>query len=353
MKYYALDICPKTSCGLCNQLYSIVAAIKYCIQLNINILFINKFLKCVFVDNYCNISEILDLEKFNLFLTKYNVFVVDYNNFNLTINNAKLDDGNTSQDITDLIVNTYYKKNNLFIPEGALLNLKNSNKIFYNLIIEYKLNNGFFKESYNIYNNKLSSDINYDMTNLMFEGNFKYKQDDIFFDILRNIPFNETIMNQSVIKINKLIKPNTGLINTIHLRVEDDVLDYYSNQLKIEKEKLRQTVENKYINLIKKYIRKSDTTIILTYSYQNSVIDFLRDNEYNFIIDREKNEDREICAIYDLLLGESCNNYYICVWESSFSYTLFSRINKKKDIKTLQIYYENLNREEDFVTLLH
>jgi len=40
------------------------------------------------------------------------------------------------------------------------------------------------------------------------------------------------------------------------------------------------------------------------------------------------------------------------VWESSFSYALLSRINKKPNVKTIQIRYENLQNEPEFISLL-
>ena len=89
--------------------------------------------------------------------------------------------------------------------------------------------------------------------------------------------------------------------------------------------------------------------IILTYSKNNSVLDFLKENNYTYVISNEKEEDREISAIYDFILGENCNNYFILVLESSFSYSLLYRMDK--NIKGIQIYYNNLYKEPDKIFL--
>jgi len=318
---------------------------------------INKFLNSIKSNNYSNINDILNIDKFNHFLSKYSVFVVDHNNINFKIEQAFLnyeeyEFKRNFSDVTNFIINNYYKKNDLYIPENSQLNLitnklNNTNSV--DLNIKYNLNNGFFYEKYIIKDNKLIDNVHLNFDNLNFEGNFSYVQNETFFNILRNIPFNETIINKSQITINNLIKPNKTSLNTIHLRIEDDVLDFYSNYLDVKRDILKNKIENKYINIIKNYFDKNDTIIILTYDINNEVIKFLKLNGYDFIINNEKDKDREISAINDLLLGERCNKYYVCVLESSYSYTLLSRIKKNPNVVTIQIQLEQLDNDEEIV----
>lgn len=352
MKIYALNICPNNKSGLCNQLYSIAAGIKYCIKNKINIMFINKFLKSINSDRYCNISEIININKFNVYLNRYKLSIVDFNNFIFSIEDAVLSNGNDSKNIKDMIINSYYQNNNFYIKRNSRFYLTNHDEKIIYLTIKYNLNNYSFYEKYIIENNELVEDINYNFNSLNFEGNFNYIQDNIFFDILRNIQFSDTIVYNSSLKNNKLLyNKKTDKINTIHLRIEDDVIDHYSKTLKIDHGLLRHIVESKYIDIINSF-NKSDLIILLSYSKHNSVINYLKHNGYNFIIDEDKHEDREVSAIYDLLLGENCNNTYVCVWESSYSYTLFARINKKNNINAIQFYYEDLNRNPASVKLM-
>jgi len=359
MKAYALDICPTKTCGLSNQLYSIVAGMQHCMRNNIHVMFINKFLRSINSNNYSNISDIIDLNKFNNFASKYNVFIVDYNNFKFTIEEAILSSRESgmpifsSNDIKDEILTKYYKNNNLNIPINSKFYLNDINSKPTSLTIKYNLNNGFFYEQYKMNDNKLMQDINLSFQNLNFEGNFSYVQGEIFFDILRNIPFNENIINNSNIIANNLIPKNsTNVFNAIHLRIEDDVIAHFYAKCNLSKSLLKTIVETKYINIIKQYFNKNDTIILLTYDMNNDVINYLKTNNYKFIINCQKDKDREISAINDMLLGEYCNNYYVCVWESSFSFALLSRINKKLNVKSIQIRYEDLYAEPESITLL-
>jgi hypothetical protein len=354
MKVYALDICPNEGCGLCNQLYSIVAGIKYCINNKINIIFINKFLKSINTNKYCSISEILNLQKFNQFLTKYGIFICDVNNFQFRISNAEIYNGEIIQDITEDINKNFYTNNCLYIKKNTQFCINNNDNKNLRLKITFILDTGFFIENYLIEDGKLIDDINYNFQSLDFTGNFKYQQDELFFDILRNIPFSEIIVNKSLIKnLNLLENKKTNNINTIHLRIEDDVIEFYSKLLNIDKNNFKKFIEDKFINIIDSLMNKTDLIIVLSYSLDNRVLEFLEKNCYNYIINTEKDEDREISAINDLLLGENCNNYYICVWESSYSYTLLCRINKNKNVKCLQMYYESPYKDFDYFRLLY
>jgi len=353
MKVYALDVCPKNTCGLSNQLYSIVAGIQYCIRNKIHIMFINKFLRSIHSNHYSNISEIIDLNVFNNFASKYNVFIIDYHNFKFTIEEAIVSGTNSSKDVKDDIVTNYYKNNSVIIPMHSTFYVNDNNVKPSHLTIKYNLNNGFFYEQYAIDDNKLMQHINLHFDHLHFEGNFRYVQDEMFFDVLRNIPFNKTIIHSSQHIINDLIQNNsTNVFNVIHLRIEDDAIEHFYAKCNVTKSLLKSMVETKYIKIIKDFFNKDDTIILLTYDLDNAVIHYLKTHHYKFIINDKKDKDREMSAIHDILLGEYCNNYYVCVWESSFSYALLSRINKKPNVKTIQIRYENLQNEPEFISLL-
>ena len=315
-------------------------------------MFINKFLRSIHSDHYSNISEIIDLNKCNNFASKYGVFIVDYNNFTFTIEEAIVSGANSSKDVKDDIVANYYKNNSVIIPIHSTFHVNDSNAKPSHLTIKYNLNNGFFYEQYPIDDNKLMQHIHFNFDNLKFEGNFCYNQDEMFFDMLRNIPFNKTILHSSQTIINNLIQNNsTNKYNVIHLRLEDDAIDHFYDKCNVSKSQLKSIIENKYIKIIKEFFNNNDTILLLTYNTDNAVIHYLKTNNYKCIINDKKDKDREISAIHDMLLGEYCNNYYVFVWESSFSYTLLSRINKKPNVKAIQISYVNLHDGPQYITL--
>jgi len=93
-------------------------------------------------------------------------------------------------------------------------------------------------------------------------------------------------------------------------------------------------LEQKYINLINKYINKHVFTVVMTYSMNNNVIKFLKKNGYNFFISKKDvTIGRECNALTDLLLARQINNFFIGVGGSTFTHLINnSTPNKKKTI---------------------
>ena len=120
----------------------------------------------------------------------------------------------------------------------------------------------------------------------------------------------------------------------------------------------KKTIENKYIDIIKNFIDKNDKNIILSYSLDNNVIDFLKQNNYKYyFIEKDFNIGREINAIFDLVVGKYCNNIFIGNFNFSefillhfiiFSYCLIKRFksNVKKiliDLDRIIVPYQIIN----------
>ena len=95
----------------------------------------------------------------------------------------------------------------------------------------------------------------------------------MFDNILKNIIFLKNIVlpeneHNYISKYNK--------INVIHLRLEEDAIVHWSKMNNMSKLNFQNYIEQKYINIIKKYINKKDITVLLTYSTNNNVIHYLK-----------------------------------------------------------------------------
>jgi len=76
--------------GLCNQIYSLCGCIEYSIRKNINNIYVDRFLMEINSDKWGPISDVIDLNKFNLFLKQYNITIIDsFDSYNLEISNYK------------------------------------------------------------------------------------------------------------------------------------------------------------------------------------------------------------------------------------------------------------------------
>lgn len=117
-------------------------------------------------------------------------------------------------------------------------------------------------------------------------------------------------------------------INVIHLRIEQDWLDHVSARRnpRVTSAVVYDEIAKKYINVIQKYIKKDDTTYILTGSPNNKVIDYLRNNQYTYFLFPKITPYREMNAAMDMVIGKQCNNVFIGCGGSSFSDILKYRI---------------------------
>jgi hypothetical protein len=344
MKYHAINICPKSDSGLCNQLYSLINCICHCMNDNINILFIDKFYKSINTNNYCNISEIMNMNYMNNYLSMYNIFLVDSKNFTFHIENAYLisEEKNEIYDVTNN-VNIFLHNNYFYISSNTILNFIPNDDTFL-LKIKFIINNGFFYEIQTIKNKMLIENILYDFNNLYFHAysvvGYKSKY---FWDILKNIQFtDEYISNAQLIKNNININ-NSLKINCIHLRIENDLIDSYSKIFNLDYHLIKNIFENYFIFIINQMISKEDLTIILTSETDNNVIKYLTNNNYFFQIIPKLYNDRELNAIIDLEVGQICNNMLIIVFESSFSYTLKHKI--KNNVQLYEVSLENFIKD--------
>lgn len=343
MRFNAINICPRLDSGLCNQLYSLVTCICYCINNNINILFINKFYKSINTCDYCNICEVLDIIKINSYLSKYAIFLVDSQNFTFNVDYAYVIDNNTKIiDVTEEL--QIFVINNEFIisNDTKLFKSKLEENKEYILTIKYSLNNGYFEEKYTIKNNKLITDINYHFKHLNFNlYSVVGLKDKNFWDILTNIEFcDEFVVKANNIR-NVITKVDYTNINCIHLRLEDDFIKQYSGILHMDESYIKNKLEDYYIDSIKKTILPSDLTIILTCEFNNRVIQFMTNNNYKFEITQKKYNEREFNAIIDFEVGKLCNNVLIYVFESSFSYFLMKKIiNINPYVKLCELFFE-------------
>lgn len=331
-----LNLASSPILGLCNQLYSLVAAITKASSNKKEILIVNNFLTEIWSNNYTPISSILDMYITNIFLKKYNVFLIDSNNINFKIKKVLFGINNKLVDITTYIIDNHYNKteNTLNIPkEIDLLSIKGDpcEYVEKKLYIYYQLNDNNFCSDYDEKNGSLINDVVLNFNNLEFTAVNEWKTDENqkeFNDVLRNLVFHSKFINYAKDFINTFNSKESNKINVIHLRIELDGIQWWAHQNHMESERFQSIVESKYILIIKKYINPKDNTIILCADEDNKVIDFLKNNGYNcYLHKKDKSIGRERNALTDLCIGENCNNIFIAPINcSSFSYTLKNRI---------------------------
>ena len=212
--------------------------------------------------------------------------------------------------------------------------------IFYR---EFETTNGFLKSNVDIN----YRDLNYIQTIKSYNDGTP-----LFHEFVRRFVFSDTIVkkSQDFIQNNILTDSNANKkINTIHLRLEEDAILHWGKESNYTDLKLYKSIlEQNYIRIIKQFIEPDSITILLASDYDNNVVKFLNKNNYNYIQTPNLDPYRDVSAIIDMHIGQTCNNVCIGVQESTFSYSLFFR--SKPNVKKIILYYTNVEHHGSILT---
>lgn len=315
--------------GLTNQLFALSKGINDAIKNNCNVVVIDQFLCDYNNDKYIPITNVLDLDKMNVFFKKkYNLILTDKYNFDFELLNVKYGIEDKQLDITETIKKKYYHNKKLFINKNTIFNNICGDPCFgvkKYVWVKYKLNNYIITDKYNENRNVLTKDIDYTNENYIKSNmGWPSKSYDTFEDILTHLTYHKQFYHISNIQLSEVILTNK--VNLIHLRIEKDAIKHWSKMNKMTEQDFKIKVENKYIELIQTYINKNDTTIILSSSFDNKVINFLDKNKYNHFTSKKNFKYRELNAVVDFIISKQCNNIFIGNFNfngmngSSFSY---------------------------------
>lgn len=331
--------------GFTNQIFCLITSIIIACKHGHKVVVVDSFLNDISKTTYTPVSQIFNIKEINNFLkTNYDIIIVDKYDIKFELTNVKYGTKTNNIDLTAPIIKNFYKNNTLCINKNTCFNDMQGDPCYgvkKNVFLTYKINEYFIEETYE---ENLVEDINIDVLNSPYiynkNGWINTHNISMFEKILVNIHYTSDFIDKSNL-ILKGVNINNK-INVLHLRLEDDAIKHWSKMNGISEDDYKKYIENKYIELIKKYISKTDENIILSQSLSNRVIDFLSDNNYIFKFSRKFFEDREKNAIVDLLISKYCNNIFIGNFNvvnlngSTFSYY----IGKCVKNTTSQIYID-------------
>lgn len=349
--------------GLCNQLYSLVNTLLMgYVFPGFTTVIVDDFLSDINTNDICDSREIINYSKMNEFLKPYNVKMIYKRDVRLEIKEVMFGiKPHKTVDITQKAIELFYRNNQFEIPKGTNLNdlceegdpLPNTRKHIY---VHYMIDGrSFFKtfdEILMTMHRKIFIDFK-DMSTL--ERNSKTsikdaKRDKFMFNhFMKNICFVDKFHEISDTFCQNLSEK----INVIHLRIEDDALQFWANINRIQKDLYKNVLIQKYIRNIQNHIPIDSTTIILSMDTDNDVTRFMRENGYKYThMDKTLLDGREVNAIIDLLISEHCNGVFIGninpnnYHGSTFSYAIYNHLRdkpvKKICIDTDQIFSKEI-----------
>jgi len=354
----------KTGNGLCNQIFALVTGIikssienrPYCI--------IDSFNCCIEKGNIIEIEKIINLEETTLNLNKIqgleNIILFDRSNFKIELIDAHygIDDVRKINVKANFDDKFNYRTNSMneFFGVDPFPNI--IKYLYTKFIVNDKIIIHKFDENCNNFHELFNA--NYILNDL-----FKNKTDDfswynrfdkeLFSLILKNIRFTDVFYEiLEVIKQNHEINSNLAVI---HFRLEQDAINHWSIQNKMNKHEFEQLLSTKYETLINKYIEPNQKIYILS-ADENNVINKFCNNKFIYTSLKIKDEylstyfnctGRELCGIIDLLIGIHCSKLFIGCHSyklsrgSSFSYVISENIGCRR----ILIDLDDINNPEE------
>ena len=104
----------------------------------------------------------------------------------------------------------------------------------------------------------------------------------------------------------------------IHLRNENDAIDHWSSITGMAKHVFQDKLHDAYKENIQQYIHKEKLTVILTaWKENNPIVAWMKQEGYlaDLFLTDSINTDRELSAIYDLVLATHCQDIFIGAYQ--------------------------------------
>ncbi|CAH6418388.1 Hypothetical protein HVR_LOCUS127 [uncultured virus] len=348
--------------GLTNQIGYLIVGIIKSYRKNKRFVLLQDFNTNFSTDSRVPLGEIIDLSHLNSYLQKFGLYVFD-STAKINILSVKYGFEFNISNITEKAIGLFKKGNSFFIPKGYQLNNLNGDPApekYKTLCIEYSIGNKHHSVSYPEHRD---SDISFDLNDAeLFDRGCWIDLFDVqqYNDILSNIKFNEKFYHFSdkfigvfiekfseQTETSSLVSQETNLkINAIHVRDDNDAIDFWSKINHMSEVSFSSQLTNKYARLIDEYFDVNDPVIVITSNLKSPVIKYLSDKGYKYFISDKQTEGRETDGIVDLLISQHCNNVFIGNYNvalyrgSTFSY--FVDLCLSKDVTKVMLDLDNI-----------
>ena len=349
--------------GLSRQIFNLASSIIDAYKQNTKMVAVDNFTFHHSETKSIPMSLIIDLEKLNYTLSRrYGMYIYDKNFLHFELRSIFYGVPHRDKNVTKEILDKFCDETDVItIPSDISLNpitgdpfIGVAKRLLVNYTVKHKDTERYssfsMEEFAGCLKEELVIDYNVDKATFILNETPLTEIDSSMFDyLLKNITFNEQYVKtaEAFMDFINIKDKKAGKINVVHLRLEDDVIDKFIKQSvkqsvnndekeeekQEEKDNYIKNLEDKYIEAIQQNIDKSEDTIVLSYSLNNRVLAFLKENGYTFYLkEKELNAGREINAILDFLLSKHCN--HVCIHNfneslmegSAFSYYVLKQL---------------------------
>lgn len=142
---------------------------------------------------------------------------------------------------------------------------------------------------------------------------YGYQPPDLFYDIFYNLQFQRKYYDYVKTFLDGILQPSPTKqeFNAIHLRFEQDMIDYLTRTHECSDELVRQELTTAYVALVEKHFDPKVPVLVLTSKTDNDVCAYFTSNKYSWYVLPKTNCGFYIDAVYDFMFGLQCTNVFI------------------------------------------
>lgn len=332
--------------GLTNQIGYMITGIIKSIRTNKKLILLDDFNAHYEKISPIPMGQIIDLKILNEQLSSYGIYIFD-STFKWEILEVKYGCDFSIIDIT----NKFKLNFKSLVPKTFNLNDIDGdpfpNKVK-SLFIKYKINDGWI---FNIqYSENRENDIILDLHNMeIYNRSCWIDMFDVEFYnfILKNLVFDVKFKQscENFMYKNFDHHHDKSRLNVIHVRDDQDALEFWSQINKMDFITYKVKLFEKYKSIIDEKFNLSLPVLVITSNIHSPVISYLKNKGYKYSL-TDKTENRELDGIVDLLAAENCSSIFIGNYNknlflgSTFSYFIQQRLS---NVDCIMIDLDNID----------
>lgn len=269
---------------------------------------INDFKLEIHHDQTCPIGDIVDLPKLNEYLrSEYGLTVISESEFHVVVNTAYYGTMDNMIDVRQPFTEKFCQGDRFVATMDFHLNhlshdpapdTEKSLRVVYN-VGSYQVSKIYPSENIQFDFACTPRGLTWTLYESLAESRLWHE------NLIRRLPLRQEFYEEAR-QYSHLEQP----VHVLHLRMEDDALLHWSKQNRMMPIPFRDTLSEKYINVLKhhNYVRKG-TILVVSYSDDNPVMDWLSSENINFLhLKKDKTKGREWNAARDLTIAETLGN---------------------------------------------
>jgi len=180
-------------------------------------------------------------------------------------------------------------------------------------------------------------------TDMSVTESIKYAKKDVsrYSHLLHTLHFAPSLVLSSMKWVNNVLdRASLRIPSVIHLRLEEDSVEFLAKNRKTSLSRVKRIMEEVYISHIREHLNKQEPVLVLTGDTNNKVMEYLQREKYMVHLPPKLSSFREVNAAKDMIVGRACGRVFIGSKWSTFSQALQSYLESDDRVHCVMLTYD-------------